>query len=169
MTQHGQDPERHDRIVVGVDESAGGRAALRFALLDAARRGADVEIVAAFEPPEYWPAVLGGPPPAGSGRTLDEVRETVWSDTVRVADEVEADLVEILGRVPSVAVTAAAGGAADVLLHAARNADLLVVGHRGRGSFTRIMLGSVSLQCVLHAHCPVTVVRADRARPRCPA
>jgi nucleotide-binding universal stress UspA family protein len=41
-----------------------------------------------------------------------------------------------------------------------RDADLLVVGHRGRGGFGSAVLGSVGLQCVLHATVPVTVVRA---------
>jgi hypothetical protein len=47
-----------------------------------------------------------------------------------------------------------------VLVSESRDADLLVVGHRGRGAFHSTMLGSVGLQCVLHASVPVTVVRA---------
>jgi nucleotide-binding universal stress UspA family protein len=148
------------RIVVGLDDSSGGRAALRFALLDAARRGADVEVVAAFDPPDRWPAVYGGPTPGDAAWTVAELRQAVWSDTVRIADEVEAELVDILAEVPSLTITAAAGPAGDVLLRAAADADLLVVGHRGRGGLTSMLLGSVSLQAVLHAPCPVTVVRA---------
>jgi hypothetical protein len=37
--------------------------------------------------------------------------------------------------------------------------DVLIVGHRGRGGFASMLLGAVGLQCVLHAHCPVIVVR----------
>jgi nucleotide-binding universal stress UspA family protein len=43
------------------------------------------------------------------------------------------------------------------------DADLLVVGHRGRGGIARACLGSVGLQCVLHAACPVVVVRPTAA------
>ena len=45
------------------------------------------------------------------------------------------------------------------LLHAAGNADLLVVGSRGYGGWKGLLMGSVSAQCVTQAPCPVAVVR----------
>jgi nucleotide-binding universal stress UspA family protein len=54
-----------------------------------------------------------------------------------------------------------AGHAAQVLLNAAADADLLVVGNHGHGGFTRALLGSVSQHCVHHASCPVLVVRGS--------
>jgi nucleotide-binding universal stress UspA family protein len=54
-----------------------------------------------------------------------------------------------------------AGHPAQVLLTAAQGADLLVLGHRGRGVVLSALLGSIGLQCVLHAPCPVTIVRSD--------
>jgi nucleotide-binding universal stress UspA family protein len=56
-------------------------------------------------------------------------------------------------------VRALPGAASEVLTEQARGADLLVVGHRGRGGFASAMLGSVGLHSVLNAPCPVTVVR----------
>ena len=51
------------------------------------------------------------------------------------------------------------GSAASVLINVARDADLLVVGSRGLGTFKELLLGSVSERCVRHASCPVVVVR----------
>jgi nucleotide-binding universal stress UspA family protein len=51
------------------------------------------------------------------------------------------------------------GNPAQVLLDAANEADLLVVGCRGHGGFTGALLGSVSMHCVHHSRCPVVVIR----------
>ncbi len=51
------------------------------------------------------------------------------------------------------------------LVDASRDADLLVVGSRGHGEFTDILLGSVGMHCATHAHCPVLVYRTDRDKP----
>jgi nucleotide-binding universal stress UspA family protein len=53
------------------------------------------------------------------------------------------------------------GNTAQVLLNAAADADLLVVGNHGHGGFARALLGSVSQHCVHHAPCPVLVVRGS--------
>jgi nucleotide-binding universal stress UspA family protein len=52
------------------------------------------------------------------------------------------------------------GDAAKVLEHEAKGADLLVVGNRGLGGVSGLVLGSVGMHCVSHAPCPVVVLRA---------
>jgi len=55
------------------------------------------------------------------------------------------------------------GAAAEVLLDAADEADLLVVGSQGHGGFAGMLLGSVSQHCVRHARCPVAIIREPAA------
>lgn len=143
-------------VVVGVDDSTDGRAALRFALQDAVRRGARVDVVAAFRP---------SGPGAGArlpGASPAHVHEAVRVRAREIVDEALAgtDPAER----PPVTVLAVGCGAAEALVHAARTADLLVVGSRGHGAVRSAVLGSVGLHCVLHAPCPVTVVRAAHDR-----
>ena len=150
-------------IVVGVDGSTGAQTALEHALGDAARRGARVRVVMGFDAPDYWPEfdqVDGPPTPTEITRRIEtglraavaEARDTLGPAEPRVAD------------VP-VDVLALPGSPVAVLLAQAEDADDLVVGHRGRGGLTSTLLGSVGLQCVLHAPCRVTVVRPPRAVP----
>lgn len=70
-------------------------------------------------------------------------------------------LIEVYGsKAPDKVQTEIAyGHPAQVLVDATRDADLLVVGHRGHGAFTGMLLGSVSMYCVTNAACPVVVVR----------
>jgi Universal stress protein family len=57
------------------------------------------------------------------------------------------------------------GRAGPELTEASAGADLLIVGHRGRGAVASAVLWSVGLHCVLHATCPVLIVRDDAERP----
>src|SRR5207248_10234626 len=84
---------------------------------------------------------------------------SVLDNTRRIVTEALGDRMAADGA-PNVEVVARGGGAAHVLVSAAVDSPLLVVGSRGRGGFQRMLLGSVSLTCVLHAPCPVTVVRS---------
>ena len=140
-------------IVVGVDGSDCSRTALEFAFDEAVLRGAGVRAVAALPADAYWAASSGMSP-----SLLDELK----ADMEKMARGMVDDLVrERDGAVADVTVEVRAldGAPGRVLVDQSRDADMLVVGHRGRGGFRSTVLGSVGLQCVLHASVPVTVVR----------
>lgn len=147
-------------IVCGIDGSHGSRLALQEAIRTAARRGDRVRAIAVYEPLEMWAAWGYGP---GSGIPLpdpDSLQEDELKAARMMVDEVLGEVTEQAAwdAPPAVVVEALPGHPAEVLVEAARGADELVVGHRGRGAFGSVMLGSVGLGCVLHASCPVTVV-----------
>ena len=145
---------REQSVVVGVDGSPGAQAALQFALDEAERRGVPLRVVSAVALPEFWgttyPTYVMPPPP-------DEIVSGVRSETQRYVDKVVAARGEPVRQLP-VTVEARAGHPGEVLVDAARNAELLIVGHRGRGAARSVLLGSVGLHCVLHAECPITIV-----------
>lgn len=140
-------------VVVGIDGSEESRAALTFALEEAARRGTGVRVISVFLPPLYWPQAYGLAAPP----TVDQVKQDLRKTATHMMDEVLAEHPD-LAAVP-VELHELEGQPGKVLIDQAREADLLVVGHRGRGSFASALLGSVGIQSVLHAACPVTVVR----------
>jgi nucleotide-binding universal stress UspA family protein len=156
------DPEvmRGHRVVAAVDGSAGSKAALRFALEDAARRSVPVEAVIAYRPPDFRADFTG----------LGRVEEERMLSAIRTQHEETAhgmvrDVTrELAGTVPEVHVRAVMGPPSGVLVRESEGADLLVLGSRGHGGFHSMLLGSTSIQCTMHAMCPVTVVHSPEAR-----
>jgi nucleotide-binding universal stress UspA family protein len=136
-------------IVVGVDGSDCAREALEWAVTEARLRGDRVRAVHAWECP--MTAGLWGT--ASPEVPIDELREAARATLEHAVEPLE-------NGVPIEEVVVE-GPAAPALVAAAENADLLVVGSRGRGGFERLLLGSVSTQCVHRAHCPVVVVRPE--------
>ena len=135
-------------IVVGVDGSEGSNHALDYAVREAALRGSALRLVGAWEIP---PSVLT----AGmASKDFYEGFEKQAKETVHEAAE------RVAGIDPSVEVEeiVAEGQAAKVLLANAEDADLLVVGRRGYGTFREMLLGSVSRQLTVHAKCPLLLV-----------
>jgi nucleotide-binding universal stress UspA family protein len=134
-----------ERIVVGVDGSTGGAKALAWAVEEAERAGATVEAVSVWHTPYVdayaytTVAIDTNELAAGAQAIVDEAVEA-YRDRVKIETHV------------------ACGAAASVLIDEARNADLLVVGSRGRGGFAGLLLGSVSQQVSHHAPCAVVIV-----------
>ena len=138
------------RVVVGVDGSPQSRRALRWAAQEAKLRNAHLSVIHAYSLPHL------GAEQALSTEVIARVQ--------REAKDLVENEVDELGEMAAgldVSCAAAEGGPAQVLLEVAREADLLVVGSRGRGGFTALLLGSVSQQCAHHTACPVVIVPSD--------
>jgi nucleotide-binding universal stress UspA family protein len=136
-------------VLVGVDGSPESAAALEYAVAEADRRGARLRVVSTYFP-EY--SVHGHSRPVTVAEPAIEVE--VEAQTRRMVEDALGGAAS-----PPVEIVVAAGPAANVLIDRSGEVDVLVLGHRGRGGFASMLLGSVSLQCVLHAQCPVIVVR----------
>lgn len=141
-------------IVVGVDHSEGAKAALRFALAEAKLRRASLRAVHAWQPGYVAASFIPGSYPELGGE-LDDLRGAAEAALEATLHEVvpATGAVEIERRVVE-------GAAAAVLVDESRDAEMLVVGSRGLGGFSGLLLGSVSQQCAHHAACPVVIVRA---------
>ena len=137
-------------IVVGVDGSETARLATRWAAREAKQRGATLRLVTAWSLPS---GTYYGPAPASDEMVKDLVKAA--EDTVALAaQEVrdEAGLIDVETSIEE-------GQATQVLMDAAKSADLVVVGSRGLGGFRELLLGSVSQQLAHYAACPVVIVR----------
>jgi nucleotide-binding universal stress UspA family protein len=148
------------RIVVGVDGSQCAEEALDWALEEAGNRRLDVEVVLAWQVPAI---ALATPVPYESldpeGRLAAEAHVT--------ASEI-VDAARSRGAVPAgttVTSRAPEGPAARVLVEAAEDAPLLVVGRKGHGGFSRLLMGSVATSALHQARCPVALVPADWRAP----
>lgn len=113
-------------------------------------------------------AVMVAPSPTSSGwATMGWAAfPTDWNPEESARQVLTETLIEVFGDAASeVGVAVCSGGAAEQLLHASRNASMLIVGSRGHGGFAGLLLGSVSSTCAEHATCPVLVVHGKDARP----
>ena len=136
------------RVIVGVDGSESAKEALRWAAEYAAALGSPLEALTVWDMPITfgWVASLEeDDPEKGALHALEALVRDVLGDSASVTTKVER------------------GHPAFVLVEASQRAGLLVVGSRGRGGFSGMLIGSVSQYCVQHASCPVVVFREHRA------
>jgi nucleotide-binding universal stress UspA family protein len=156
-------------IVVGVDGSAEAARALEYAAAEAARRGVRLRVVSVFAMPDYWMVPVGFAPPQVTVPPVEELRSGAQEAAQRAVDELSAARPDLVGQIDIEAV-GVCGHPSDDLVAMSRGADLLVLGHRGRGAMASAILGSVGLSCVLRAECPVTIVRpTTHTTPPAPA
>lgn len=158
------------RIVVGVDGSQASHDALRWALEEAQLRRAELHVVHVYGPvgeeSPYSASYAYSPDMRTAERIKDDERKwrderqrTVHDRAERIVADVVKSVGDDAGEVDIKREVIAGAKSAQSLIDRARNADLLVVGSRGRGGFKGLLLGSVSQQCVQHATCPVVVIR----------
>jgi nucleotide-binding universal stress UspA family protein len=134
------------RIVVGIDGSNSSRRALRWALEEGRLRGATVDVVHAWQPPLIVPSPFVGVP-------LDTTVVEKYARSVldKVVDEATGH-----GGTPVERILVQ-GGAASAVLDTAHGAAVVVLGSRGRGGFTGLVLGSVTHHVAHHVRCPLVI------------
>jgi len=143
-------------IIVGIDGSGHSQRALEWAMKEAAVRHTSLLVLTVHE------AVAGY-----FGGVSTYADDPARTEQARVAAQAESDkvLASLEGPHPeSVTVKAVHGFPVEELISAGKGADMLVLGSRGAGGFTRLLMGSTAGQVTQHAHCPVVIVPPeDRA------
>lgn len=140
--------EKIEGIVVGVDGSQQSKCALRWAEREAVRRGSVLNIVSAYTIPVF------------AASSMDAGYSTLDDDLIRggAEDIVRQARADLEGSEATIRTYIESGDPAGVLLDLSQDAELVVVGTRGRGGFVGRLLGSVSSALPAHAKCPTVVV-----------
>ncbi|MEV4315495.1 universal stress protein [Actinocrispum sp. NPDC049592] len=140
----------HPPIVAGVDGSASGQQAVLWGAREAARRKAPLRLVHAT-------VAIGGHSPVALQRSMYDALAGEGRESLRQATESARDLA------PGVDVSTdlRTGSPAQVLVAESQAARLVVLGSRGLGGFTGMLVGSVAVALAAHGHCPVLVVRGE--------
>ncbi|MFP2929617.1 universal stress protein [Pyxidicoccus sp. 3LG] len=139
------------RILVPVDLSEGSRTVIDYALTLARPFGASVDVVHAWEPPQYVAPDLLVAAPGWNSLSLEQVAvETATKNLTQLVQSLEKPSVPLNHKV-------LVGEAASTVLELAEQGkyDLIVMGTHGRRGLPRLLLGSVAQKVVARAHCPV--------------
>lgn len=137
-------------IIVGVDGSGHSQRALEWAMKEAAMRHAPLTVLTVH------PAIVGY-----FGGVVTSPGDLDLTEQTQAAVKVEADrvLAALDGPHPeSVTVRAVHGFPVEELVNASKGADMVVLGSRGMGGFSRMLMGSTAGLVVQHAYCPVLIV-----------
>ena len=137
-------------IIVGVDGSGHSQRALEWAMKEAALRHVPLTVLTVHQ------AIVGF-----SGGPVTYPEDATLTQQAREAAQAETDkaLAGLEGPHPeSVTVTAVHGFPVEEIIKAGGDADMIVLGSRGAGGFTRLMMGSTAGQVAQHAPCPVLIV-----------
>jgi nucleotide-binding universal stress UspA family protein len=140
-------------IVVGIDGSDCAHQAALWAADEAVRRGTGVRLVSAVHlPPSGYRAMA--PLPLGLIDELKAEADRAVAGARSVIRERHADM--------AVQTVVLSASPVPALIEESKNALLLVLGSRGLGGFTGMLVGSTAVALVTHGHCPVAVIRGNR-------
>ncbi len=143
-------------VVCGYDSSDHARRAVGWAAEEAVRRRGQLKIVTCLN----WP--VGADAPLAPRAFLPG--DAAAPELARVALDDAADHARAVAAEVAVHTQVLQEAAVPALLDEAEDADLVVMGARGRGGFARLVLGSTSTTVAEHARCPVVVVRHAAAK-----
>lgn len=137
---------RTPAIIVGIDGSESSVKALKHASRLAAALGAPLEAVAVWQMShsiyDFYQSQSGWTPEQDIEKLLTDAADSAFGET----------------RPPDFTMTVLQGVPTRTLIRYSAEAEMLVLGSRGHGGFTGLLLGSVSTACVAHATCPVLIV-----------
>jgi len=139
------------RIIVGIDGSGHSQRALEWALREAALRRVPVTVLTVYQALRDNLGFVASYP--GDADLTAKAKAAAQAETEKVLADLGSS------RPESVTVSGVNGIPAEELIKAGEGADMIVVGSRGVGGFSRLVMGSVAAQVAQHAPCPVVIVR----------
>lgn len=145
---------REDMVVVAVDGGEPSNNAVRWAANTANKRGIPLRLASSYTMPQFLYAEGMVPPQELYDDLQNECLRKI-ADAREIALEVAPDI--------KIGHTVAEGSPIDMLLDLSKESTMIVMGSRGLGGLSGMVLGSVSAAVVSHASCPVVVVRDDNA------
>lgn len=143
---------KEDIVVVAVDGSEASKVAVRWAANTANKRGIPLRLAASYTMPQFLYAEGMVPP--------QELFDDLQAETMEKVDEARS-LAHGVAPELKIGHTIAEGSPIDMLLDMSRDVTMIVMGSRGLGGLSGMVMGSVSAAVVSHAACPVVVVRED--------
>src|SRR6478735_2352249 len=159
MNETGTSDVRQGFVIVGTNGSKGSVHALRFAFEEALRRGVGAEVITAWTVTSPYTDDYSAP-------VLDEAHEHATA----VQEKAVARAIDGMDTTPPISRSVVHGYGGSVLVEAARDAAVLVVGHTQRSRLARAITGSVSAECLQNSSVPVILVPdphpSDHASPQ---
>ncbi|MGD7003504.1 universal stress protein [Corynebacterium halotolerans] len=143
---------KEDIVVVAVDGSVASQVAVRWAANTANKRGIPLRLASSYTMPQFLYAEGMVPP--------QELFDDLQAETMEKVEEARSIAHEVAPEL-KIGHTIAEGSPIDMLLDMSRDVTMIVMGSRGLGGLSGMVMGSVSAAVVSHASCPVVVVRDD--------